>query len=1436
MKNLYLLILVLLSSVFFNTNGISQLTTIIDGANESKKAGPLYTYYQYGLHQTIYSQSEVGSGSGINGLEWEWDGSHATTKTIKIWLGHTTQTDFSSTSNYIPTTSMTLVYSGTITLSSGVSWTAVTFDDAFTYNGSDNLVIAVENNTGTYSGGKNNRFKCFTLADAADDRTIYQYATSNSDMETPSFDGINHRQPSLKLDFASCLSPTSPTSSSVESTSATISWSAAASAPGIGYDYYYSATNTAPTTTETGSVNNATLTQALTGLTAATPYYYWVRSDCDGTDKSSWVSGGSFTTLCAAVSAPFSETFTSTSTPSCWSQSATSGGPWVFGTPGFTWQESACTGIPTDHTAGGGGNYAALDLSNGVSGGGSGPDDDVDVVLQMVTVDVSSLSVPVLQFEHYMCGTGYTPLNSTYVEAYNGSSWDIIGTITTGSAAWVSFEYDLSTRKFNTDFVRIRFRAGRGACCGEMYMGDIAIDDVAIVEKACTAPISLTSSSVTSTTATISWSQASLLPANGYQYYLSTTATDPTSGTAATGVVGAGTYTANLGSLTGGTPYYYWLRSDCDGASDLSDWTSSATFTTLSCEGPTTSASSFQKSAIGNTTASFSWTDGNGASVIVVASESPLSGNPVANTVYTGNAAYGSGQALLGGFVVYAGTANSLDLTGLSAGTTYYLGFYENTVSDFSGCYNSTATALQAAIQTSPSDLVSLGTGTTSTDGSYEGPFNNYWENNKVQMLYKAAELGETSDITHIAFDINQVASSSYRAFTNFSIKLMHTSTTSFGAAYENTGSATEVYLGGTTTYNMPASTGWLTFDITDFSYNGTDNLLVEIVWGDNGTWDWTPYYVNHTDYSSGAEYLITYGYADSDTPPNYYDRSYIRPNVQFTKTCGVGAGVANSSASIVACETTTTLSVSGQDGSTTLQWQWSPDDATYYDIDGATTASETAPYVTQATTYFRCAVTDGCSSYATETVLSGSAANCNFWEGTTSTDADDASNWSLGVVPSAASKDVLIPRKVQNSCTYSTESTNGVSMKDLWIQDGATFNAGTKSHSISGDFTNNGTFNSSTGIVTMSGTAAQAINGSAAPSFYNYTNKNISTGVTLGVATTIQNTFTLSSGILDASSFDLTLTAAGTVVGGEDESHVKGTMVKTTAATSKFTFPLGDGTQYKSIAITPSGTGSTVWTAEYFLQANVPLAVTLDASGDPNTGSGDLDHVSTYEYWDLDRTSGTMNAKVELAWVANNAVLAVADLRLAHFDGTDWDLIVSSTSGVDAAGVITSSGAEEYVSTFSPFTLGSSSSTNVLPIELVSFSGEKKDNNNILNWTTASEINNAFFTVEKSYNGFDFEWVGTQEGTSPSTQIVNYSLTDYNILETLNYYRLKQTDFDGKFEYSNIISIDNRVDDSLKEIIGRTNLLGQEVDEFYNGIVIVLYKDGTSQKFYQFK
>lgn len=95
----------------------------------------------------------------------------------------------------------------------------------------------------------------------------------------------------------------------------------------------------------------------------------------------------------------------------------------------------------------------------------------------------------------------------------------------------------------------------------------------------CLPPTALTSSSITSTTATISWTAASPAPSSGYQYYVSTSSTAPLAGTTPTGSVGAGITTANLTGLTANTTYYYWVRGDC-GGSGSSTWAGSSNFFT----------------------------------------------------------------------------------------------------------------------------------------------------------------------------------------------------------------------------------------------------------------------------------------------------------------------------------------------------------------------------------------------------------------------------------------------------------------------------------------------------------------------------------------------------------------------------------------------------------------------------------------------------------------------------------------------------------------------------------------------------------------------------------------------------------------------------------------------------------------------------------------
>ena len=95
-----------------------------------------------------------------------------------------------------------------------------------------------------------------------------------------------------------------------------------------------------------------------------------------------------------------------------------------------------------------------------------------------------------------------------------------------------------------------------------------------------------------------------------------------------------------------------------------------------------------------------------------------------------------------------------------------------------------------------------------------------------------------------------------------------------------------------------------------------------------------------------------------------------------------------------------------------------------------------------------------------------------------------------------------------------------------------------------------------------------------------------------------------------------------------------------------------------------------------------------------------------------------------------------------------------------------------------------------VLPIELTSFKGQLKDEAVELSWRTESEINNDFFTLERSKDGVDFESIAEISGAGTTNHANNYSHYDFAPFEGINYYRLMQTDFDGKFTYSDIIQV----------------------------------------------
>lgn len=94
------------------------------------------------------------------------------------------------------------------------------------------------------------------------------------------------------------------------------------------------------------------------------------------------------------------------------------------------------------------------------------------------------------------------------------------------------------------------------------------------------------------------------------------------------------------------------------------------------------------------------------------------------------------------------------------------------------------------------------------------------------------------------------------------------------------------------------------------------------------------------------------------------------------------------------------------------------------------------------------------------------------------------------------------------------------------------------------------------------------------------------------------------------------------------------------------------------------------------------------------------------------------------------------------------------------------------------------------LPVKLVDFSGEAKNGTSLLHWVTATEVNNSGFVVERSAAGIEYDSIGFVAGHGDSNLRQTYLFTDALPLQKRNYYRLKQVDFDGKYAYSEIVSV----------------------------------------------
>ena len=336
---------------------------------------------------------------------------------------------------------------------------------------------------------------------------------------------------------------------------------------------------------------------------------------------------------------------------------------------------------------------------------------------------------------------------------------------------------------------------------------------------------------------------------------------------------------------------------------------------------------------------------------------------------------------------------------------------------------------------------------------------------------------------------------------------------------------------------------------------------------------------------------------------------------------------------------------------------------------------------------------------------------------------------------------------------------------------------------------------------LTLNGSAAQTIY----PSGYNLSNIiiNNTNGVTIsGGDLNVDDNLTLTDGILNTGENKVIIsnTNANSVSGGSTTSYINGNLRRYISNnTDTYEFPIG------------SGTGTSNYHKVDLINGSLVGVSYIDVSvGDMPVGS--YANLNAYQMtsplievfdkqWQLtpnsQPTGGTYGVNLYLNGVSGGFMQDDNFTIIKRDDNSttwaDWDTHESTTSipneGQPGRTLSSGYGQKSGFTSFSLFGFGGTGGS-ALPIDLISFTGELVSGNVELEWVVASQINNEYFKIEKSLNCEQWEEVSRIPGAGNSNTQMDYKIYDEKPYDGISYYRLSQTDYDGKSETFNPISI----------------------------------------------
>ncbi len=362
---------------------------------------------------------------------------------------------------------------------------------------------------------------------------------------------------------------------------------------------------------------------------------------------------------------------------------------------------------------------------------------------------------------------------------------------------------------------------------------------------------------------------------------------------------------------------------------------------------------------------------------------------------------------------------------------------------------------------------------------------------------------------------------------------------------------------------------------------------------------------------------------------------------------------------------------------------------------------------------------------------------------------------------------------------------------------------------SLTGNLKIKGAYTPGNNTLTFNGTADQLV----------YSNGNdlkkisivkSSGNVLLKENTTISDQITFTSGDLDIGNFDLTIDKSTSLTGAGASSHIitsgTGVVKCTYPSVGSFTFPLGDGTNYTPFTF--NLTSASIASGAYITMNLTPSA------------SGDLTSTSYINRsWTLEQNGGlsSYNYDVDYYYEQNDVVGNEADIIPTKISGgtiiqtTNANLMNINTNHVSFTGLTSFSeyGARDQAD-----------GATILPVNLLSFSAEALNDEVVVKWATATEINSDYFEIQRSADNYNYETIGKVKAAGTSNIPMNYNFNDVAPLEGISYYRLKQVDFDGKFVYSQPVTVSTKT----KEVVLWPNPMK------YSDINL-LFKDGYNGK-----